>query len=96
MARFYMAIVQAVLLYGADSWALSAADNLKLDRFHKRAVRHMMGCHIQKDSQDNWSYQTMRYFCRNVACSLLVFTWLAVGVLCGSTWNENDGICWRK
>ena len=56
MARFYLAVVQAVLLYGADSWTISETDMRKLDRFHKRAIRHMTGNHIQKNREGEWSY----------------------------------------
>ena len=35
MARFYRAIVQAVLLYGAESWTLTRRNMDKLTRFHK-------------------------------------------------------------
>ena len=41
MAVFYLTIVQAVLLYGADSWTLSRRDIRALESFHKRAVRHI-------------------------------------------------------
>ena len=46
MAKFYLAIVQAVLLYGADSWTITKKDFAALERFHKRAVRHITGQHI--------------------------------------------------
>ena len=48
MARFYLTVVQAVLLYGADSWVVTDKDMLKLKSFHQRAIRHMTGAHIQK------------------------------------------------
>ena len=54
--RFYMAIFQAVLLYKEYSWAINKSDMAKLDRFHKRAARHMTGCHIRKDAFENWTY----------------------------------------
>lgn len=56
MSRFYLAVVQAVLLYGADSWAVSDRNMGALERFHKRAVRHITGCHIQRNAQGIWSY----------------------------------------
>ena len=46
MAKFYMAIVQAVLLYGSDSWTINKANWKKLNSFHKRATRYMTGEHI--------------------------------------------------
>ena len=34
MAKFYLAVVQAVLLYGADSWTISQKNLIKLRSFH--------------------------------------------------------------
>ena len=56
MATFYIAIVQAVLLYGADSWTITDRDRGALERFHKRAVRHITGKHIRCDAQGEWTY----------------------------------------
>lgn len=56
MAKFYMAVVQAVLLYGADSWVITEKNWKKLRSFHNKALRHMTGRHIIKDSEDNWQY----------------------------------------
>ena len=56
MAIFYLRIVQAVLLYGADSWTLSKRDIRALESFHKRAIRHITGCHIRRDADGVWSY----------------------------------------
>ena len=50
-----MAIVQAVLLYGADSWVISKKDWQKLESFHNRALRYMTGQHIRKEG-DEWKY----------------------------------------
>ena len=56
MAKFYITVVQAVLLYGADSWAISERDKKKLQSFHKRATRCVSGTHIRKDEKDEWHY----------------------------------------
>ena len=56
MAQFYMAIVQAVLLYGADSWTVKLADMKKLQTFHRRTARYMTGQHIRKQGENLWSY----------------------------------------
>ena len=56
MARFYLAVVQAVLLYGSDSWTISKRNLAKLNVFHRRAVRHMTGQHIRKGDDGSWSY----------------------------------------
>ena len=55
MAKFYMVIVQAVLLCGADSWSISSRNMGKLQSFHHRAVRCMTGHHIIK-KDDVWTY----------------------------------------
>ena len=54
--QFYLTIVQAVLLYGADSWVVSEKDLSKRKSFHKRAIWHMIGTHIQKLNDGEWVY----------------------------------------
>ena len=56
MARFYQTIVQAVLLYGSDSWAVKQGDLIRLNSFHNRAVRYMTGQHIKKLDDETWHY----------------------------------------
>ena len=56
MAKLYLTIVQAVLLYGAGSWTISRRNMDKLERFHKRAIRHMTGKHIVKKEDGSWTY----------------------------------------
>ena len=46
MAIFYKTVVQAVLLYGAESWVVNDTNLRKLRAFYHRAVRYMTGCHI--------------------------------------------------
>ena len=41
--NYYMAIVQAVLLSAAESWAISKRDMGTLRRLHHRAINHMTG-----------------------------------------------------
>jgi len=55
MARFYMVIVQAVLLYGADSWTVTERNLKRIKSFHHRAVRYMTGHHIKKVGEE-WEY----------------------------------------
>jgi hypothetical protein len=51
---FYKAIVQAVLLYGSETWTLSDR-MLKLFRsFHHRVARHLTGRHIRQDDDGVW------------------------------------------
>ena len=56
MAKFYMAVVQAVLLYGADSRAVSERNWRNLEAFHNQAIRYMTGKHIQKNADGSWTY----------------------------------------
>jgi hypothetical protein len=56
MAKIYLAVVQAVLLYGADSWAVSDRNLRKLRTFHHRAIRYMTGQHIRKRDDGVWEY----------------------------------------
>ena len=56
MAKFYMAIVQAVLLYGADSWTITKRNWKRLQSFHNRALRYMTGQHIRKKEDRSWTY----------------------------------------
>lgn len=54
MAKFYICVVQAVLLSGADSWAVSNENMNKLQSFHRRATRYMTGSRIRKVGDNNW------------------------------------------
>lgn len=56
MAKIYRAVIQAVLLYGAESWTVSDANLRKLRAFHHQAVRYMTGDHIWKLKNDEWEY----------------------------------------
>ena len=49
-------MVQAVLLYGADSWVVKDRDYKALRSFHRRAVRYMSGNHIRKLMNNQWTY----------------------------------------
>ena len=56
MATFYRTVIQAVLLYGAESWCVSETNLRKLRAFHHRAVRYMTGRHIRKLGEGRWEY----------------------------------------
>ena len=56
MSKFYMTIVQAVLLYGADTWVIKKQDMDRLRSFHKRALRYMTGEHIRQKGDNTWEY----------------------------------------
>ena len=50
MARFYLAIVQTVFLYRANSWTITKRDFAALELFHKHAVRHITKQHVRRDA----------------------------------------------
>jgi len=51
---FYKAVVQAVLLYGSESWTLTER-TLKLFRsFHHRVARYLTGRHIRQREDGSW------------------------------------------
>jgi hypothetical protein len=54
MATFYKAIVESVLLYGAETWVLSKELERKLQSFHHRCARYISREHIRKDDHDQW------------------------------------------
>ena len=56
MSKFYMAVVQAVLLYASESWTITEKDMKKLRSFHFRAIRHMTGEHIRKVTEEEWEH----------------------------------------
>ena len=58
MAKFYITVVQAVLLYGADSWTISRRNERKLVSFHRRAVRYLTNTHINKLENGEWFHPT--------------------------------------
>jgi hypothetical protein len=54
MAKFYMAIVQAVLLFGSETWVLTKEMEKRLDAFHHRCARHLTHRHIQQNADGTW------------------------------------------
>ena len=43
LAKFYHSVVQAVLLFGAETWVLTAAISYKLEGAHVGFLRHVTG-----------------------------------------------------
>ena len=52
---FYQAVVAAVLLYGSESWAISAYDLRALEGFHVEAARRLTGIRPTKRGE-TWVY----------------------------------------
>ncbi len=56
-AKFYKAVVQAVLLYGSEMWVLSTAALASLEGFHIRAAYRMAVKHKPRRGPGNsWVY----------------------------------------
>jgi hypothetical protein len=56
-AKFYKAVVQAVLLYGSETWVLSTAALASLEGFHIRAAYRMAVRHKPRRGPGNrWIY----------------------------------------
>ena len=51
---FYKAIVQAVLLYGSETWTLSDRMLKNFRSFHHRVARHLTGRHIRQFDDGTW------------------------------------------
>jgi hypothetical protein len=54
LARFYITIVQAVLLYGSETWVLSQRSRRRLDTFHHRCARFIANKHIRRLPTGEW------------------------------------------
>ena len=53
---FFITIVQAVLLYGSESWTLSTKNISKLAAFHHRVARQLTGKQITKHRDGTWTF----------------------------------------
>ena len=53
---FYKATVQAILLYGSESWNLSPSAIKCLEGFHLRAARRMTGMMPREKPDGSWTY----------------------------------------
>ncbi len=53
---FYKATVQAVLLYGSETWNLSPMSVKRLEGFHIRATWQMSGLRPEKKPNESWLY----------------------------------------
>jgi hypothetical protein len=60
MATFYKAIIQSILLYGAESWTASTTIISKLNAFQHRCARHMVGKHIKLTKEGEWIYPSSK------------------------------------
>ena len=56
MGYFYKAIVQAILLFGAETWVISSADMRKLRKFHRSCARFITNRHRTKNADGTWTH----------------------------------------
>jgi hypothetical protein len=56
MGYFYKAVVQAVLLYGSETWVLSEYYLRQLRSFHNRVARCLTDRHIHPNPDGIWTY----------------------------------------
>ena len=56
MAYFYKAVVQAVLLYGSESWVITTKMWRALNSFHHRCARYIAGEHIRQRPDGEWTF----------------------------------------
>ena len=54
--RFYVAVVQAVLLFGSETWVLNPRLNKSLAGFHHWAERRMAGMGPKTHPDGTWVY----------------------------------------
>jgi hypothetical protein len=53
---FYKATVQAILLFGSETWSLSPTSVKRLEGFHIRAAWRMSGMRPERKANGSWSY----------------------------------------
>ena len=71
-AKFYKAVVQAVLLYGSKMWVLSTAALVSLEEFHIRAAYGMAVRHKpQRGPGNRWIYPKSKDVLKECGMSML-------------------------
>ena len=69
---FYKATVQAVLLFGSETWKLSPASLKSLEGFHIRAARRMAGMQPTRDPDGTWTYPSSKDVLKAVELKTIV------------------------
>ena len=57
VGRFYVVMVQAVLLFGSETWVLTPRLEKSLEGFHHRAVWRMAGMGPKRQCDGTWVYK---------------------------------------
>ena len=56
---FYIAVTQAVLLFGSETWVLTARMEKALDTFQSRVARKLMGRKPRRGIDETWNYPSL-------------------------------------
>ena len=56
MGRFYLAVIQQILLHGSESWIISPTSQRLLESFHHRCARYMAHRHIRRCTDGSWEH----------------------------------------
>ena len=57
--RFYLAVVQAVILFGSEKWVMTPQTEKALKGLHHRAVRRMSGMVTKHQRDGTWVYPSI-------------------------------------
>ena len=67
MAKFYMAIVSSVLLFGSETWAMTKDMKRRIDTFHHRCARFLTRRHISQLPDGTWECPNSKEVLREAA-----------------------------
>ena len=56
MGCFYLAVIQAILLYGSETWVISKRMLKRLESFHHRCARSMAHRPIRRLADGSWEH----------------------------------------
>ncbi len=72
---FYKAVVQAVLLFGSETWKLSPASLKSLEGFHIWAARRMAGMQPTRNPDGTWKYPSSKDVLKAVGLETIPLYW---------------------
>ena len=52
--RFYLAVVQAILIFGSEMWVVTPHTGRALEGFHHKVARQIMGKHPWVQDYESW------------------------------------------
>lgn len=94
-STFYRTIIQAVLLYGSESWTLTRTYRKMVDRFHKSAARRMAGVYPIEITEGEWTWpRSATYF---KTCNLQTATdYICKRQATTRSWMEENRSIWMR